>query len=116
MKKRGFTSAWDDLQLLLTRVTRDVEHVGLVIDNVRTLAEELVDDAPDRHLVAGDGGSGDDDLVLRADVDLFVRGEGHAVQRAHLLALAAGRDDDLLLRRETLERLTSMTVPFGSFI
>ena len=89
----------DDLQLLLTGVAGHMQHVRLVIHHVCALAEQLVDDPSHRHLVAGDGAGGDDHLVAGADVHLLVGGEGHAVQGAHLLALGAGGDDDLLLRR-----------------
>ena len=99
----GLHQRVDDLQLLLAGVAGHVEHVGLVIDHVHALAEQLVDDPAHRHLVAGDGTGGDDDLVAGTHVHLLVGGEGHAVQGAHLLALGAGGDDDLLLRRQALE-------------
>ena len=99
----GLRQRVDDLQLLLAGVAGHMQHVGLVIHHVRALAEQLVDDPPHRHLVAGDGAGGDDDLVAEADVHLLVGGEGHAVQGAHLLALGAGGDDDLLVQGQTLD-------------
>ena len=93
----------DDLQLLLAGVAGDVEHVGLVVDHVNALAKQLVDDPAHRHLVAGDGGGGDNHLVPGAHLHLLVSGEGHAVQSAHFLALGAGGDDDLLVFRQALD-------------
>ena len=77
----------DDLDLLLTGMAGDMQIGELVIDDVRTLAVKLVDNAADGLFVAGDGGGGDDDAVSRLNFDLPVAGEGHAVQRGHILAL-----------------------------
>ena len=99
----GLGQGVDDLQLLLAGVAGHMQHVRLVIHHVGPLAEQLVDDPAHRHLIAGNGGGGNNDLVLGADVDLLMGGEGHAVQGAHFLALAAGGDDDLLLGRQALD-------------
>ena len=93
----------DDFQFLLAGVAGDMEHVRPVVDDLHALAEQLVDDPAHRHLVAGDGGGGDDHLVPGADFHLLVGGEGHAVQGAHLLALGPGGDDDLLVFRQALD-------------
>ena len=93
----------DDLQLLLAGVAGHVKHVGPIIDHLDALAEQLVDDPGHRHLVAGDGAGGDDDLVPGADLHLLVLREGHAVQGAHLLALGTGGDDDLLVLGQALD-------------
>ena len=99
----GLREGVDDLQLLLAGVAGHVEHVGPIIDHLDALAEQLVDDPGHRHLVAGDGAGGDDDLVPGADLHLLVLREGHAVQGAHLLALGAGGDDDLLVLGQALD-------------
>ena len=99
----GLGQGVDDLQLLLAGVAGHMQHIRLVIHHVGPLAEQLVDDPAHRHLIAGNGGGGNNDLVLGADVDLLMGGEGHAVQGAHLLALAAGGDDHLLLGRQALD-------------
>ena len=70
----------DDLQLLAAGVAGDVQPLETVIDHVRTLAVQLVDDARDGLFVAGDGRGRDDDMVARLDFHLPVTGEGHAVQ------------------------------------
>ena len=93
----------DDLQLLLTGMAGDVKHIRAVVNDLDALAEQLVDDARDGVLIAGNGGSRDDDAVAGADLDLLVLGKRHAVERAHLLALRAGGHDDLLIERERLD-------------
>ena len=102
-KVLGLCERVDDLELLLTGVARNVQHIRAVIDDLHALAEELVDDARDGVLVAGDGARRDDDAVAGADLDLLVLGERHAVQGGHLLALRAGGDDDLLFQRHRLD-------------
>ena len=102
-KEPGLRQRVDDLQLLLAGVAGHVQHIRLVIHHVRALAEQLIDDPPHRHFVAGYGAGGDDDLVPGGDVHLLVGAEGHAVKGAHLLALGAGGDDDLLAQGQLLE-------------
>ena len=99
----GLCQRVDDLELLLARMARNVQHVRAVVDDLNALAEELVDDTRDGVLVAGDGARRDDDAVAGADLDLLVLGERHAVQGGHLLALRAGGDDDLLFQRHRLD-------------
>ena len=77
-----------------------MQALELVVDDLRALAVELVDDAGDRLLIAGDGGGRDDDPVAVLDVDLLVAGEGHAVQGGHVLALGAGGDHHHLVLRQ----------------
>ena len=102
-EETGLRQRVDDLQLLLAGVAGDVEHIGLVVNDLHALAEQFVDDPAHRHLVAGDGGGGENHLVAGADLHLLVGGKGHAVQRAHLLALGAGGDDDLLVPGEVFD-------------
>lgn len=85
----GLCQRVDDLELLLARMARNVQHVRAVVDDLNALAEELVDDTRDGVLVAGDGARRDDDAVAGADLDLLVLGKCHAVQGGHLLALRA---------------------------
>ena len=99
----GLCERVDDLELLLAGVARNVQHIRAVVDDLDSLAEELVDDARDGVLVAGDGARRNDDAVAGADLDLLVLGERHAVQGGHLLALRAGGDDDLLVKRHRLD-------------
>ena len=99
----GLCQRVDDLELLLARMARNVQHVRAVVDDLNALAEELVDDTRDGVLVAGDGARRDDDAVAGADLDLLVLGKCHAVQGGHLLALRAGGDDDLLFQRHRLD-------------
>ena len=99
----GLGQGVNDLQLLLAGVAGDVEGIGLVVDYVHPLAEELVDDSADGLFVARDGAGGDDDTVPGAHVDLPVLGEGHAVQGAHLLPLAACGHQHLLVQGQALD-------------
>ena len=91
------------LQLLLTRMAGDVQRCVAVIDDLRALLEQLVDDAADRDLVARNGRGRDDDTVACVYRDLLVLGERHAVQCRHRLALTAGADDDGLAARQTAD-------------
>ena len=75
----------------------------LVIDDLRALAVELIDDLADGFFVAGDRGGGDDDAVRGRDLHLPVAGEGHAVEGGHIFALRAGRDDDELVVGDLLD-------------
>ena len=102
-EETGLHQGVDDLQLLLTGVAGDMESLQLVVDHVRLLAVELVDDPGYRFLIAGNGGGGDDDLVPGLDLHLTVGGEGHAVQGGHILALRAGGDDDDLVLGQGLD-------------
>ena len=99
----GLCQRVDDLEFLLARMARNVQHIRAVVDDLNALAEELVDDTRDGVLVAGDGARRDNDAVAGADLDLLVLGERHAVQGGHLLALRAGGDDDLLFQRHRLD-------------
>ena len=112
-KEPGLRQRVDDLQLLLTGVAGHVQHIRLVIHHVRALAEQLIDDPPHRHFVAGYGAGGDDDLVAGADVHLLVGGERHAVQGAHFLTLGAGGHDDLLVQGQSLDAVDVHQRVFG---
>ena len=52
----GLHQGVDDLQLLLAGVARHVEGAQPLVDHLGVLAVELIDDAADGVLVAGDGG------------------------------------------------------------
>ena len=96
-KVAGLGQGVDDLQLLAAGVARDVQALQLVVDHVGALAVKLVDDAGDGLFIAGNGGSGNDDLIAGLDLHLAVAGEGHTVQGGHIFALRAGGDDDDLV-------------------
>ena len=90
-------------QLFLAGVAGDVKVVAAPVNHLGPLGEQLVNDLGDGQLVAGNGGRGHDDQIVGVDVNLPVLGEGHAVQGAHLLPLAAGGDDDGLVFRHGLD-------------
>ncbi len=73
--------------LLLAGVAGNVNVRRAVIDDLRALPEQLIDDLGDSALVAGDGRGRDDHAVSRRDLHLPMLGKGHAVQRGHILAL-----------------------------
>ena len=91
------------LQLLLAGMTGDVQRRVAVIDDLRALLKQLVNDAADRDLVARNGRGRDDDAVAGVDRDLFVLGKRHTVQRRHRLTLAAGADDNGLAARQAAD-------------
>ena len=92
-------------ELFLAGVARYVQVGAALVDDLRALGEELVNNAGDRRLVAGNGARGDDDAVTRADVHLLMLGKRHAVERGHALALAAGGEDDELIARHGADAL-----------
>ena len=64
--------AVDEFQLLLAGVAGDVQPLELVIDDVRALTVQLVDDLANGLFVAGDGRGRDDDAVARLNLHLPV--------------------------------------------
>ena len=91
------------LQLLLARMAGDVQRCVAVIDDLRALLEQLIDDAADCDLVARNGRSRDDNAVTGVDCDLLVLRKCHAMQCGHGLALAACTDNDGLAARQTAD-------------
>ena len=78
--------------LFLAGMTADVDETGgaIVVDNVGVAAAEMVDDAEDAFLVAGNNG------VAGGDARVFVIVDGGPAERAHRLPLrAADEDHDL---------------------
>jgi len=70
---------------------------AVVVDNVGIAAAEVVDDAEDAFLVAGDDAGTEDDGVAGGDAGVLVVVDGGAAEGAHGLALgAADEDHDLL--------------------
>ena len=74
-------------ELVPVCVAGDVNVCQRLVDNVRALFVELVDDSVDRLLVARDRVSGDDDRIALSDVDGAVRGISHTCKSAHRLGL-----------------------------
>jgi hypothetical protein len=70
-----------------------------VVEDAGAEPEEIVDSAVDQRLVSGWRG-GEDDSVARLDLHVLVVAVSHTSQRRGRLALAAGRDDDDLFRRQ----------------
>ena len=91
------------LQLLLARVAGDVQRRVAVVDDLRALLEQLVNDAADRDLIARNGRGRDDDAVAGVDRDLLVLRKCHTVQCRHGFALTAGADNDGLAARQAAD-------------
>ena len=86
-------------EFFLIGMARDMDLVHALVDHFGPQFHQLVDDTADHFLVAGDGRGGDDDVVVRCDLDFPVVGERHAGQSRHRLALAAGGDEHQLIVR-----------------
>jgi hypothetical protein len=82
-------------------VAADVdEAVGaVVVDDVGVAAIEVVDDAEDAFLVAGNDAGAEDDGVAGVDAGVLVVVDGGAAEGAHGLALGAADEDHQLLGR-----------------
>ena len=90
-------------QLFLRAVAGDVdEAVGaVVVDDAGVAALEVIDDAVDGLLVAGDDARAEDDGVAGVDLGELVVVDGGARERTHGLALGAGDQDAELVVRHT---------------
>ena len=92
-------------QLARAGVAADVDEGVALVDDVGAPAGQAVDDAVDGVLVAGDQRAGQDDGVALLEVHEGVAALGDPAQRAQRLALGAGRDQHLALRRQVGELL-----------
>ena len=89
----GLEDAVNDLELVLAGVAAHVHVLDTVVEDVRALAEEVIDVAGDCLLVPGDGGGGEDDGIALGNGDVAVGAVRHAGEGARGLALATGGDD-----------------------
>ncbi len=89
----------------LAGVAADVDEAGgaIVVDDVGIAAAEVVDDAEDAFLVAGDDARTEDDGVAGGDAGVLVVVDGGAGERGHGLALGAGDEDAELVGRGVLD-------------
>ena len=83
----------------------DVHLRQCLIDDVRAAAVQLVDNAADALLVAGNGRGGDNHRVALPDLQLAVLAVCHARQACHRLALAARRHHQNLAVRVLVKRV-----------
>ncbi len=88
------------LQILLARVAGDVDERVVIVEHLGAETIERVDHAADRALVAGNDARGDDDEIATRHLHVLVLAGGHERERGVRLALAAGRQNDLLRRRQ----------------
>ena len=81
--------------LFLAGVAADVDEAGgaVVVDDVGIAAAEVVDDAEDAFLVAGNDAGAEDDGVAGVDAGVLVVVDGGAAESAHGLALGAADED-----------------------
>src|SRR5204863_1282832 len=87
--------------LFFAAVAGDVDVLDALVDDLRAAARQVVDDAADRLLVAGDRPRRDDDGVVFVDLHETVIVDRHARQRRRRLALRARAEDEHVLRRIT---------------
>lgn len=85
----GIDEREHELELLGTRMPRDVHERTVLVPHVGAYLGELVDDARDRLLVAGNGRGRDDDGIAALDFDGLVLPHRHARKGRQRLALAA---------------------------
>ena len=97
--------AQHQLEILLAGVTGDVDEGVVLVEDLGAATVERVDHAADGALVAGDDTGRDDDQVARGDLHVLVLAGRHQGQRGVRLALAAGGEDHLLVRRQLDHRL-----------
>ncbi len=84
-------------------VSRDVDELRPVGDDLDPLQHQPVHDAGHLALVAGNGAGREDDTVAGGELDLGMIVAGEPGERGAHLALAAGRDDDRLVAGEVTE-------------
>src|SRR5512147_161552 len=94
-----------ELQLFLGRMARDVDLGHLLVEDLGPVLEQVVDDPHDAALVARDHLGREHDSVALLDLEVLVFVRGHAGERAHGLALAAGGDHHDLIVREVPQGL-----------
>lgn len=87
-------------QLLLAGVSRNVDIVGRIVDDVRAEFVKIVDDVVYAALVAGDRRCGNNDGVRRRNRNFVESALRHSGKRAHRLALTARAKNGNALRRE----------------
>ena len=94
-----------EFEFFLTGVAGDVHLRQRLIDDVRAAAVQLVDNAADALLVAGNGRGGDNHRIALPDLQLAVFAVRHARQACHRLALTARRHHQNLVVRVLVERV-----------
>ena len=93
----------EQAQLFLAAVAADVDQAvgAVVVDDVGVAAAEVVDDAEDAFLVAGNDARAEDHGVAGIDVGVLVVVDGGAAESAHGFALGAADEDHQLLGRDS---------------
>src|SRR5205823_8903053 len=88
----------NDLELLLRRMTADVNVGDPAVQHSGAETKEIIDGAVNERLVPGKRRGGQDNGVAGHDLDVLVVAVCHSGQRGRRLALAAGSDNGNLLR------------------
>ncbi len=115
MKNFGADKVNQQPHLFLAAVAADVDQPlrAVVVDHVRITPVEVIDDAKDALLVAGNHSRAEDHGVAGIDLGLLVGVDRGAAERAHRLALRAGNHDQQLLGRKVFHLPRMMTRPGG---
>ena len=102
MKYCGLHQVDDQLQLFLAGVSADVDRRrrAIVVNHVRIAAEEVIDHAIDRLLVAGNNSRREHHRVARLNARVLVIIDRGARQRRHRLALRSADQHANFFRRE----------------
>ncbi len=92
----------NELEFVLAGVAADVDgRVGaIVVDDVGFAAEEVIDHAVDRLLVAGNDARGEHDGVVLFDFGVLMIVDGGAGERGHRLTLRTADEHAHFFRRE----------------
>ena len=103
------------LELLATGVAADVHaRIDHLVDDARPAAEEVVDRARDRLLVAGHRAGAEDDRVVRLNLDQRMIAASDAAEHAGRLALAASRQQHHLVGRQVVDLAQLDQAAFGN--
>ncbi len=106
----------DQLQFFLAGVPADVDRrrSPVFIDHVRLAAEQVIDHAVDRLLVAGNDARREHDRVALLDLGVLVVVHGRARQRRHGFALGSADHHAHFFRREILHLAGIDHEPIGN--
>ena len=96
-KKLRFNNSEHKLEFLAAGMAGNVNVIHLFVNNFRAELHQLVNDTADGLFVAGNGGCGNNNVIVRADGNLPVVGKRHSCQRGHRLALTARCDKHKLV-------------------
>ena len=102
------------LNFFLAGVTGNVYAVALFVNNLRTQLIQMVDSTGNQLFIARNRRSGNNYRIARHNVHLFMVAHSHAGQGAHRLALAAGGNNNDLVRSIVMRFVNIDNLAVGS--